>query len=150
MWMVQQDGPCCPAYGHDQQLPDGVTALSQHVSVPDVLGRRMGQIGLVDADDGNPLAALVGNLDSGWFSTEGDVWRWDGFRAWAEDAPSSAALRLQQLNRLEELKQLLERATVRMGAAQKAHESLNDLLAEQSRTERDARDARRDADRRSW
>ena len=42
---------------------------------------------------------------------------------------------------------MLERATVRMGAAQKAHESLNDLLAEQSRTERDARDARRDADR---
>ena len=54
---------------------------------------------------------------------------------------------MQQLNRLEELKQLLERATVRMGAAQKAHESLNDLLAEQSRTEREARDARRDADR---
>ena len=147
---VDVDGPTgwalLPAYGQDQQLPDGVTALSQHVSVPDVLGRRMGQIGLVDADDGNRLQPLL-KPGQRLVSTEGDVWRWDGFRAWAEDAPSSAALRLQQLNRLEELKQLLERATVRMGAAQKAHESLNDLLAEQARTEREARDARRDADR---
>ena len=147
---VDVDGPTgwavLPAYGQDQQLPGGVTALSQHVSVPDVLGRRMGQIGLVDADDGNRLQPLL-KPGQRLVSTEGDVWRWDGFRAWAEDAPSSAALRLQQLNRLEELKQLLERATVRMGAAQKAHESLNDLLAEQSRTEREARDARRDADR---
>ena len=147
---VDVDGPTgwavLPAYGQDQQLPEGVTALSQHVSVPDVLGRRMGQIGLVDADDGNRLQPLL-KPGQRLVSTEGDVWRWDGFRAWAEDAPSSAALRLQQLNRLEELKQLLERATVRMGAAQKAHESLNDLLAEQSRTEREARDARRDADR---
>jgi chromosome segregation protein len=147
---VDLDGPTgwavLPAYGQDQQLPDGVTALSQHVSVPDVLGRRMGQIGLVDADDGNRLQPLL-KPGQRLVSTEGDVWRWDGFRAWAEDAPSSAALRLQQLNRLEELKQLLERATARMGAAQKAHESLNDLLAEQSRTEREARDARRDADR---
>ena len=147
---VDVDGPTgwavLPAYGQDQQLPDGVTALSQHVSVPDVLGRRMGQIGLVDADEGNRLQPLL-KPGQRLVSTEGDVWRWDGFRAWAEDAPSSAALRLQQLNRLEELKQLLERATVRMGAAQKAHESLNDLLAEQSRTEREARDARRDADR---
>ncbi|ERL97759.1 chromosome segregation protein SMC [Rhodobacteraceae bacterium HIMB11] len=147
---VDVDGPTgwavLPAYAQDQQLPDGVTALSQHVSVPDVLGRRMGQIGLVDADDGNRLQRLL-KPGQRLVSTEGDVWRWDGFRAWAEDAPSSAALRLQQLNRLEELKQLLERATVRMGAAQKAHESLNDLLAEQSRTEREARDARRDADR---
>ena len=147
---VDVDGPTgwavLPAYGQDQQLPDGVTALSQHVSVPDVLGRRMGQIGLVDADDGNRLQPLL-KPGQRLVSTEGDVWRWDGFRAWAEDAPSAAALRLQQLNRLEELKQLLERATVRMGAAQKAHESLNDLLAEQSRTEREARDARRDADR---
>ena len=147
---VDVDGPTgwavLPAYGQDQQLPDGVTALSQHVSVPDVLGRRMGQIGLVDADDGNRLQPLL-KPGQRLVSTEGDVWRWDGFRAWAEDAPSSAALRLQQLNRLEELKQLLERATVRMEAAQKAHESLNDLLAEQSSTEREARDARRDADR---
>ena len=147
---VDVDGPTgwavLPAYGEDQQLPDGVTALSQHVSVPDVLGRRMGQIGLVDADDGNRLQPLL-KPGQRLVSTEGDVWRWDGFRAWAEDAPSSAALRLQQLNRLEELKQLLERATVRMEAAQKAHESLNDLLAEQSSTEREARDARRDADR---
>ena len=147
---VDVDGPTgwavLPAYGEDQQLPDGVTALSQHVSVPDVLGRRMGQIGLVDADDGNRLQPLL-KPGQRLVSTEGDVWRWDGFRAWAEDAPSSAALRLQQLNRLEELKQLLERATVRMGAAQKAHESLSDLLAEQSHREREARDARRDADR---
>ncbi len=51
-------------------------------------------------------------------SVEGDLWRWDGFRAWAEDAPSAAALRLQQLNRLEALKQRHGR---RRPPAPKAH-----------------------------
>ena len=147
---VDMDGPTgwtvLPSYAQEQPLPEGVTALNVHVSVPDVLSRRMGQIGLVDVDDGNRLQPLL-KPGQRLVSTEGDVWRWDGFRAWAEDAPSSAALRLQQLNRLEELKQLLERATVRMGAAQQAHESLNALLKEQSQAEREARDARREADR---
>ena len=79
-------------------------------------------------------------------SPEGDFWRWDGFRAWAEDAPSAAALRLQQLNRLEELKQTLERASQRAEGARGAHEALTARLAELSEADRNARAARREAD----
>ena len=105
---VDADGPSgwatLPDYDGVQALPAGVTPLSLHVSVPSALARRMSQIGLADADD---AARLHDQLQPGQrlVSLEGDLWRWDGFRAWAEDAPSAAALRLQQLNRLEALKQ---------------------------------------------
>ncbi len=147
---VEADGPSgwtvLPAYDHDQPLPDGITPMTNHVSVPDVLARRMSQIGLVDPDDGVRLQPLL-QPGQRLVSVEGDLWRWDGYRAWAEDAPSAAALRLQQLNRLEELKQQLERSTVRMDATRAAHDRLTQELADLTRADRDARDARRDADR---
>ncbi len=148
---VEADGPSgwsvLPAYGAPQPLPTGVTPLTNHVSCPDVLSRRMGQIGLVDADDGPRLQA---SLQPGQrlVSLDGDLWRWDGFRAWAEDAPSAAALRLQQLNRLETLKQSLEQASQRAEGARAAHETLTALLAQQTEADKRAREARRDADRR--
>ena len=147
---VEGDGPSgwavLPAYDADQPLPEGITPLIQHVSVPDVLVRRMSQIGLVDADDGGRLQA---DLKPGQrlVSPEGDLWRWDGFRAWAEDAPSAAALRLQQLNRLEELKQSLEQASHRADGARGAHEALTSRLTELTEADRAAREARREADR---
>jgi chromosome segregation protein len=147
---VEADGPsgwsALPPYGAVQALPGGVTPLTNHVSCPDVLDRRMGQIGLVDADDGPRLQA---DLQPGQrlVSLEGDLWRWDGFRAWAEDAPSAAALRLQQLNRLEVLKQALEQASQRAEGARAAHDSLTAQLAMQSEDDKRARDARREADR---
>jgi chromosome segregation protein len=148
---VDADGPsgwaALPSYAQVQPLPSGVTPLTNHVSCPDVLERRMGQIGLVDADDGLRLQAAL-QPGQRLVSTEGDLWRWDGFRAWAEDAPSAAALRLQQLNRLEVLKQALEQATQRAEAARAAHESLTLRLASQTEADKRAREARREADRR--
>lgn len=147
---VEVDGPSgwavLPSYDRDQPLPSGVTPLTQHVSVPDVLARRMGQIGLVDSDEGAALqpALLPGQR---LVSLEGDLWRWDGFRAWAEDAPSAAALRLQQLNRLEVLKQSLEQASQRAEGARDAHETLTRRLAEETDLDKRAREARREADR---
>ena len=146
---VGVDGPSgwtvLPGYPAPQSLPEGVSALSAHVSVPAVLARRMAQIGLVDADDG---ARLQAQLKPGQrlVSIEGDLWRWDGFRAWAEDAPSAAALRLQQLNRLEELKQQLEHATARADGAMRAHEALRVTLTQRTEEDRVAREARRAAD----
>ena len=147
---VDADGPSgwavLPAYDTNQPLPPGVTPLTQHVSVPDVLTRRMGQIGLVDPDEGGDLqsALLPGQR---LVSLEGDLWRWDGYRAWAEDAPSAAALRLQQLNRLESLKQALEGASQRAEGARAAHDSLTRRLSEQTEADKRAREARRAADR---
>ncbi|WP_417263722.1 chromosome segregation protein SMC [Celeribacter sp.] len=135
-----------PDYPDDQDLPNGVEALEEYVTAPPVLGRRLAQIGLVRAEDG---ARLQADLEPGQrlVSIEGDMWRWDGYRAGAEDAPSAAALRLQQLNRLEDLKQELVAAEAKAGGAAQAHEHLKAELTRLTEADRMAREARRDADR---
>ncbi|GGD36658.1 chromosome segregation protein SMC [Sinisalibacter lacisalsi] len=135
-----------PGYGQPQTLPDGVAALTNHVTAPEVLARRMAQVGLVAPEDGARLQAAL-KPGQRLVSREGDLWRWDGFRAGAEDAPSTAALRLEQLNRLEGLKQELERATARADGAMRAHEALREELARATEADRAAREARREADR---
>ncbi|MEM9967019.1 MAG: AAA family ATPase [Pseudomonadota bacterium] len=146
---VAADGPsgwlALPNYAPTPSLPEGVLPLSDKVSAPAVLQRRMSQIGLVEAQHGSALqpALLPGQR---LVSVEGDLWRWDGYRAWAEDAPSAAALRLQQLNRLEVLKQALEQTSQRAKGMLDAHESLSKLLKRHSEAEKDARVARRAAD----
>ena len=132
-------------YDVPQPLPAGAVALVDYVAAPAVLARRMGQIGLVSRDLGADLqAALLPGQRL--VSRDGDLWRWDGFRAGAEDAPSAAALRLQQLNRLTQLKRdLAEVAARAMGAAQ-AHGVLQARLVDLARADQLARDARRAAD----
>ena len=146
---VAEDGPTgwttLPRYDVDQPLPEGITPLTNHVSVPDVLERRMAQIGLVDAEDAARLQHLL-KPGQRLVSPEGDLWRWDGYRAWAEDAPTAAALRLEQLNRLETLKQETARAMARADGARDAHDSLSQRLADLTAAEKAARQARRDAD----
>ncbi|WP_306111075.1 MULTISPECIES: chromosome segregation protein SMC [Roseovarius] len=146
---VDADGPSgwvpLDGYAQAQTLPEGVVALGAHVNVPGVLARRMAQIGLVDPDDGPRLQALL-KPGQRLVSVEGDLWRWDGYRAWAEDAPSAAALRLEQLNRLEELKQQLSHANARAEGAQRAHETLKARLVELTEADKAAREARRAAD----
>ena len=135
-----------PGYPETQSLPAGVTPLTEHVRVPEVLARRMSQVGLVSAEEGPQLQAAL-QPGQRLVSQEGDVWRWDGFRAGAEDAPSTAALRLEQLNRLEELKQDLERASARAEGAVRAHDTLREDLVLASEADKAAREARRAADR---
>ena len=115
------------------------------MSVPEVLNRRISQIGLVDADDGPKLQRLL-KPGQRLVYTDGDLWRWDGFRAWSEDAPTATSLRLEQLNRLEELKQLNERANVQLEAAKAAHETLTKRLFDDTQSDRAARDRMKDAD----
>ena len=136
-----------PDYAAPQSLPAGVAPLSNHVQAPGVLARRMGQIGLVDRADAPRLQA---DLQPGQrlVSRDGDLWRWDGFRAGAEDAPSAAALRLQQLNRLTALKRDLEEVAARAEGASQAHAMLQKRLAELAQADQRARDARRAADTR--
>jgi len=148
--VVDADGPsgwvALAGYGAGQALPDGVESLGNFVTVPEVLGRRISQIGLVEAEDGPRLQPML-KPGQRVVSLDGDLWRWDGYRAWAEDAPSAAALRLQQLNRLEELKQELERATNRAEGARAAHDHLAKRLKDLAEADSRARQARRDADR---
>ncbi|PZQ98103.1 MAG: chromosome segregation protein SMC [Cereibacter sphaeroides] len=134
-----------PDYSAPQPLPSGASPLSAHVAVPDVLRRRIGQIGLVTREQGADLQAEL-RPGQRLVSLEGDLWRWDGFRAAADDAPSAAALRLQQLNRLVALKRDLEDATARADGARQAHEALHKRLADLARADQMAREARRSAD----
>ena len=147
---VQEDGPSgwisLDELPVEQDLPAGVTPLTHHVSVPEVLNRRISQIGLVEPDDGPKLQRLL-KPGQRLVSTEGDLWRWDGFRAWSEDAPTATSLRLEQLNRLEELKQLNEKANVQLEAAKAAHETLTKRLSDDTQSDRTARDRMKDADR---
>ncbi|MDO7663331.1 MAG: AAA family ATPase, partial [Planktomarina temperata] len=86
-------------YDTAPRLPEGVESFGQYVTVPGVLNRRIAQVGLVTAEEG---ARLHGSLLPGQrlVSRDGDLWRWDGFRAQAKDAPPAAALALEQRNRL--------------------------------------------------
>lgn len=134
-----------PDYDETQPLPTGVAPLADQVEVPAVLRRRIAQIGLVERADGPHLQAML-LPGQRLVSREGDLWRWDGFRAGADDAPSAAALRLQQLNRLVALKRDLEEVSARATGARQAHEHLQQRLADLARADQAARDARRRAD----
>ncbi|WFU11166.1 chromosome segregation SMC family protein [Rhizobium sp. CB3090] len=85
----------------DPALPEGVVPLISHVGAPAVLTRRLRQIGLVAAED---ALRLMPALKPGQrlVTKDGAVFRWDGHVTGA-DAPSAAALRLAQKNRLAEL-----------------------------------------------
>ena len=134
-------------YERPQALPDGVAALATHVGAPAVLDRRLAQTGLVAADQGARLqAALLPGQRL--VSLEGDLWRWDGYRSGAEDAPSAAALRMRQLNRLVQLKRDLEEVAARAAGAAQAHDALQARLADLARADQMAREARRAADAR--
>ena len=84
-------------------LPQGSRPLSDFVRGPAALARRLSMTGLIFPDQG---AALQKQLQPGQslVTARGDLWRWDGYAASA-DAPSPAALRLAQRNRLAALEQ---------------------------------------------
>ncbi|MEM7461420.1 MAG: chromosome segregation protein SMC [Pseudomonadota bacterium] len=85
----------------DPSLPDGVKSLAAYVNAPRELARCLAQIGIVDKENGDKLQSqlMPGQC---LVSIEGDLWRWDGFVSGAE-APTAAAQRLAQKNRLAEL-----------------------------------------------
>ncbi|WP_333684152.1 chromosome segregation protein SMC [Pontibaca methylaminivorans] len=132
-------------YEQVQPLPDGAVPLAAHVEAPAVLTRRLAQVGITDADAG---ARLHGQLLPGQrlVSREGDLWRWDGFCTRAGDAPSAAAARLEQRNRLESLRATLEAVETRLTEAAEAHAALAGSLSRAAAAEQEARDARRRAD----
>ncbi len=86
------------AYGHMQELPEGAESLSNYVRGAQLLHYRLTQIGVVDKAHAQ---AMQPQLRPGQklVSREGDLWRWDGY-CLAADAPSAAAKRLAQRNRL--------------------------------------------------
>ncbi len=90
-----------PGSENTAELPDGAEALSNFVRAPDVLARRLAQIGLVSEQDGPVLRRQLAQGQR-LVSREGSLWRWDGYTVSA-NAEAPAAARLAQRNRLKEL-----------------------------------------------
>ena len=116
----------------DPSLPEGATQLASVITAPPELARRLAQTGLVERSEGARLQHLL-RPGQRLVSREGDVWRWDGLITAAE-APTAAAARLANRNRLAEIAGLCASAERRQSAASMA-------LALQSAALKDARDA---------
>ncbi|MEZ5750482.1 MAG: AAA family ATPase [Paracoccaceae bacterium] len=134
-----------PDYTDAPPLPSGVDALALHVQAPVALTRRLAQVGLCDESTARRLHAQL-RPGQRLVTLAGDLWRWDGFMQRAEDAPSAAALRLTQKNRLAALREELTEAETRQEAARSMHEARQARLAELTEADRMARDARRHAE----
>ena len=87
----------------DPKLPEGATPLLSSVLGPPELTRRLRQVGIVARDDGRRLQSKL-KPGQRLVSRDGDLWRWDGFVA-AADAPTAAAQRLAERNRLGDIEQ---------------------------------------------
>ncbi|RWA72676.1 chromosome segregation protein SMC [Mesorhizobium sp.] len=127
----------------DAALPEGVKSLASVVRAPAQLARRLAQIGIVDAADGRRLQALL-TPGQRLVSRDGALWRWDGLTASA-DAPTAAAQRLAQKNRLAELDAEAVQATRVVREAEEALARAEQAMRQASEAERNARQAGRDA-----
>ena len=121
-------------------LPEGAEPLAGSVEAPALLDRRLRRIGIVaDAATG---ARLQAELKPGQrlVTRDGAAWRWDGLRV-AAGAPTAAAVRLAQRNRLRALEQ--ERAGLDrdVAAAQAAQREAAASLATAQQAERAAQAA---------
>ncbi|WP_084417923.1 chromosome segregation protein SMC [Henriciella litoralis] len=119
-------------------LPAGARPLSDVVDAPAELDARLSQCGVVEAGDGEKLAAEL-RPGQRLVTKEGHLWRWDGFTR-TPDAPVSAAERLAQQARLET-------AEAEIGPARETLETATAALAEareaRANAESDLKEARR-------
>ncbi len=134
-----------PPLDDDTPLPDGATPLSDVVKAPAALTRRLRQIGIVDAAQGK---ALQSDLKPGQrlVSKDGDLWRWDGLVA-AADAPTAAAQRLAQRNRLSDLEVESKDASAKAQAARDAFNSAREATKTAVAREEELRNAWRQVNR---
>ena len=129
--------------GHE--LPNSCEPLSNYVKGSDALKRRLNQTGIINKEDGMKLISRL-KYGQRLVSKEGDLWRWDGFRLSGSDAPSAAALRLQQKNRLEELRVGLESAELRLDKSRSIFEKIHQELKDIIQADQDARIERKSSD----
>jgi chromosome segregation protein len=124
-------------------LPGEAQPLSNFVQAPQALARRLSHIGVVSKSLGQALQA---QLKSGQrlVSREGDVWRWDGFTS-AADAPTAAAKRLAERNRLSLLDTEMQDAAREAAEAAQKFEAARQSVEAGARAEREKREAWRAA-----
>ena len=124
-------------------LPQGAEPLSRFVKAPCPLDRRLSHTGLVERGNGRRLQALL-SAGQRLVSREGDLWRWDGYSA-AADAPTAAAKRLAERNRLGALEAESAEAQQCADAFKAQFEAARSASEEAAQSERDRRQAWRQA-----
>ena len=124
-------------------LPQGATPLSDFVTAPKALHRRLSHIGVVEASDGPQLQKQL-KAGQRLVSKDGGLWRWDGFAA-AADAPTPAAKRLAERNRLGSLQEESEQATQSFNQARSVHEAERSKVEEAVKKEQETRNIWRSA-----
>jgi chromosome segregation protein len=130
----------------DPALPEGAESLAVHVSeAPAELARRLAQIGVVARADGARLAEQL-RPGQRLVSTEGDLWRWDGF-AVAANAPTGAARRLAERNRLADIEGELAVARAQLETRRATADQAEAELAAANSAEAEARTRGREAQR---
>ncbi len=134
-------------HGGDPALPEGAVPLSASVAGVPSLERRLRQVGVVRRSDGPRLAQILAPGQR-LVSLEGDLWRWDGLHAVA-DAPSAAARRLAERNRLTDLEARLHEARGDAARARQALEAAQAAVREAASVEAQALEAARLARRQS-
>ena len=123
---------------HGAGLPHGITTLSTYVRAPSVLNKRLNAIGVVSPEDGARLSSAL-SPGQRLVSRNGDLWRWDGYVSRA-DAKTSAAIRLEQRNRVAILENQRSEAQSRASNARDAHDASMENLKRQQAFQREARD----------
>ena len=134
-----------PAFGDAPSLPAGAQPLGEFVRGPEALLRRLSQIGVVNStEDG---WRLLPELKQGQrlVGRDGAFWRWDGYTA-AADAPSAAAIRLEQRNRLGEIRVSLQAAGIAARQSAELLEAARGSLKAASDGEAGSRESVREAE----
>ncbi len=135
------------SYSSPQALPAGAERLSDMVKAPDALNRRLSQVGVVvDVETGHKLQP---DLAQGQrlVSRDGWLWRWDGFTI-SPDAATGAAKRLEQRNRLSEVRRDMENAVSKADQAATITQSARSKVDEAGVKQRETREAVRLAEKR--
>lgn len=133
------------AHDADAALPAGVDPLIDFVKGPALLTRRLKQIGVVSHADGERLRLQLKPGQS-LVTIDGDLWRWDGFVA-RGDAPTAAAQRLAQRNRLADIDAERAKLSKRVEEARAMVSQKSEKLATAREQERQCRAIYKDAQR---
>ncbi|MDA9553648.1 chromosome segregation protein SMC [Emcibacteraceae bacterium] len=134
-----------PPLNEKSSFPSGVETLDKFVNAPSLLKRRLTHIGVVENEE--KALSLLNQLTAGQrlVTLDGGLWRWDGLCV-SPEAPSAAAIRLGQKNRLENLLTEFEEKTNEVEKERASHVKLQEERDAIKQVSREARDAWREAD----
>ena len=136
-----------PPFDAPPALPPEAESLAALVDAPEALARALSQAGLVEEDAGPALQPALGPGQM-LVSRSGALWRGDGFCVRA-GAPSAAAARLQQRNRLAGLRRELTVAETDADSARQRRAEAEDAERAAVQGDQQARAAAREADQRA-